>query len=279
MHYATQVADGWYSQITADDGTTSVIEGTAPFDQRFHLLLNVAVGGTWPGPPDDKTVFPQEMVVDYVRVYGCGGSPTDGKGCATAQAAAMLVAGKQPPEPTEILFTGPFAGEFDPAALGDTMTIFADDQIFPWKWDSFTASGSLDFELIDTADSEHGTVIQTTFNTNEAVVYFQAPVTYDLTDWAEGFVEFDLRVLDSGTATRGFMLKVDCVHPCSSGDFPIGEPAVGEWIHYRVAIADLLSHAGSSLDLTLVNTPLVIFPTWGNQEGVVMQVDNVEWTR
>ena len=40
-----------------------------PFDQRFHLLLNVAVGGNWPGSPDNSTVFPQKMYVDYVRVY------------------------------------------------------------------------------------------------------------------------------------------------------------------------------------------------------------------
>ncbi len=41
----------------------------APFDQPFHLLLNVAVGGQWPGYPDETTVFPQTMEVDYVRVY------------------------------------------------------------------------------------------------------------------------------------------------------------------------------------------------------------------
>lgn len=41
----------------------------APFDQRFHLLLNVAVGGNWPGNPDDTTQFPQTMTVDYVRVF------------------------------------------------------------------------------------------------------------------------------------------------------------------------------------------------------------------
>ena len=40
-----------------------------PFDQRFHLLLNVAVGGNWPGNPDLATTFPQQMKVDYVRVY------------------------------------------------------------------------------------------------------------------------------------------------------------------------------------------------------------------
>lgn len=41
----------------------------APFDQRFHLLLNLAVGGNLPGAPDGSTVFPQTLVVDYVRVY------------------------------------------------------------------------------------------------------------------------------------------------------------------------------------------------------------------
>lgn len=40
-----------------------------PFDKRFHLLLNVAVGGNWPGSPNASTTFPQRMFVDYVRVY------------------------------------------------------------------------------------------------------------------------------------------------------------------------------------------------------------------
>ena len=39
------------------------------FDHPFFLLLNVAVGGRWPGPPDETTVFPQTMLVDYVRIY------------------------------------------------------------------------------------------------------------------------------------------------------------------------------------------------------------------
>jgi beta-glucanase (GH16 family) len=37
--------------------------------QPFFILLNVAVGGDWPGSPDATTSFPQEMLVDYVRVY------------------------------------------------------------------------------------------------------------------------------------------------------------------------------------------------------------------
>jgi beta-glucanase (GH16 family) len=39
------------------------------YDHPFFILLNVAVGGNWPGPPDSTTRFPQKMLVDYVRVY------------------------------------------------------------------------------------------------------------------------------------------------------------------------------------------------------------------
>ena len=39
------------------------------FDHPFFIVLNVAVGGNWPGNPDATTQFPQQMLVDYVRVY------------------------------------------------------------------------------------------------------------------------------------------------------------------------------------------------------------------
>ncbi|MBI3652816.1 MAG: glycoside hydrolase family 16 protein [Acidobacteria bacterium] len=39
------------------------------FDHPFFMLLNVAVGGNFPGSPDDTTTFPQTLIVDYVRVY------------------------------------------------------------------------------------------------------------------------------------------------------------------------------------------------------------------
>ena len=43
--------------------------GTWTFNHPFFIILNVAVGGDWPGSPDNTTVFPQQMLVDYVRVY------------------------------------------------------------------------------------------------------------------------------------------------------------------------------------------------------------------
>ena len=54
---------------------TYINEGTGwnawPYDHAFHLILNIAVGGFWgrAGGPIDDTIFPQRMLVDYVRVY------------------------------------------------------------------------------------------------------------------------------------------------------------------------------------------------------------------
>lgn len=56
-----------YNTITPDD-----VGGDWVFDQEFFMILNVAVGGQWPGYPDQSTQFPQEMKVDYVRVYDLG---------------------------------------------------------------------------------------------------------------------------------------------------------------------------------------------------------------
>ncbi len=55
------------------------------FDHNFYIILNVAVGGGWPGSPDGTSSFPKQMLVDYVRVYGDGiiqVSDADGDGYA-----------------------------------------------------------------------------------------------------------------------------------------------------------------------------------------------------
>lgn len=59
--YQTQTSNDWY--------TTGSDDPAAPFDHDFFLLLNMAVGGNLPGPPNASTPFPQTMEVDYVRVY------------------------------------------------------------------------------------------------------------------------------------------------------------------------------------------------------------------
>jgi beta-glucanase (GH16 family) len=60
------VDDQLYATRTAPEVPAS---GRWVFDHPFYLLLNIAVGGNYPGPPSRSTVFPQTMRVDYVRVY------------------------------------------------------------------------------------------------------------------------------------------------------------------------------------------------------------------
>lgn len=65
----------WYVDGVAYARRTpaDVPDGAWVFDDPFFLLLNVAVGGGWPGAPDGTTRFPQEMVVDHVRVWAPAG--------------------------------------------------------------------------------------------------------------------------------------------------------------------------------------------------------------
>lgn len=48
---------------------STLLPAPFPFDQKFHMILNVAVGGNLPGNPNASTIFPQKMEVDFVRVY------------------------------------------------------------------------------------------------------------------------------------------------------------------------------------------------------------------
>lgn len=56
--------DQQYFKITSEN-----VPAEWAFDHPFFILLNLAVGGRWPGYPDETTVFPQFLYVDYVRVY------------------------------------------------------------------------------------------------------------------------------------------------------------------------------------------------------------------
>lgn len=75
--YATKRAGDWY--------TTSTDDPNAPFNQRFHLLLNLAIGG---GLPEERAIggvdeigFPKRMMVDWVRVWQCAEDTATGRSC------------------------------------------------------------------------------------------------------------------------------------------------------------------------------------------------------
>ena len=60
-----------------------------PFDKRFHILLNTAVGGNWGGAEGvDNSAFPTKYIIDYIRVYAPGTKPT---GVINADASDTII--------------------------------------------------------------------------------------------------------------------------------------------------------------------------------------------
>lgn len=60
------VDDALYRTVTPKD---LPVASEWPFEKPFFLILNLAVGGSWPGPPEASTQFPAQLEVDWVRVY------------------------------------------------------------------------------------------------------------------------------------------------------------------------------------------------------------------
>jgi beta-glucanase (GH16 family) len=89
VHTTTQ--SFWWSCSKTVDGAgieatrkADINDWPAPFDQPFYIVMNVAVGGNFPGVPNPATQFPAELVIDHVRVYdrvgGCGPTKPRGAG-------------------------------------------------------------------------------------------------------------------------------------------------------------------------------------------------------
>ena len=59
----------WYFNDQQYNSVNTTPAALSEFNQNFFFIFNVAVGGDWPGSPDNTTQFPQKMQVDYVRVF------------------------------------------------------------------------------------------------------------------------------------------------------------------------------------------------------------------
>lgn len=59
----------WYVDNVQFHQIDTTPANMSEFDASFFLIFNLAVGGNWPGSPDASTVFPQHLIVDYIRVF------------------------------------------------------------------------------------------------------------------------------------------------------------------------------------------------------------------
>jgi beta-glucanase (GH16 family) len=76
-----------------------------PFDHPFFIILNVAVGGNFPGNPDNSTTYPQVMKVDYVRVYA-DAATVPAITNVSARKKDLIITGENFDEDTVILLNG-----------------------------------------------------------------------------------------------------------------------------------------------------------------------------
>ena len=73
------LAEGWHTvavdwrpgAITwfVDDREVWTFEGDEVSSEPMYLVANLAVGGEYPGPPDEGTAFPAEVAIDWIRVW------------------------------------------------------------------------------------------------------------------------------------------------------------------------------------------------------------------
>ena len=249
VHFATQTADGWYT-----DGAPG--SAVAPFDQAFHLLLNVAVGGNWPQGPNASTVFPQEMVVDYVRVYECSGTE-----CATAPGA----------DGEEEVFT---LYEDGPGTLTLDEDIY--NTLIPGLYANWDAGGSVvsepgTIEGDNTLWDIQMTPVANAFLTRGEMGGYDGLANAIKLVNMEGNAEFrfDLKVLSIDPGAELYVM-LDSLHPAFSSK-AIVVPAPGAWTEVTVAFADLVPN-GTGVNYDKANNLFVIEAKEGSAH---IQLDNI----
>lgn len=273
---------GWFAEFF--DIATGALEthwDATPYDQRFHILLNFAVGGSFPENTNnggiDTSAFAdgQSFVIDYVKVFECSTNPMDGSGCETVRRGYKdedtLVEGKAPtPTPPTPDVAVP-------------ITIFEDAENPGWKlWDC--CGGTTPAVVTD--DAEHGAVAEfSILDNNGTVLGFnsrpevsEGGVPFNASAMlTTGSLSFDMKVVSPPSAATSWIVKVEADGNTSAAEVNINtsneglDPVTGEWQTYTFSLS-ALSDAG--LDISAIDV-IMIFPAWQTGEGAVYRVDNV----
>ena len=238
VHYATQQQDGWYSQFQSDGQWLNGPVG-APFDsaQKYHLLLNLAVGGDWAGNVNrggiDDNVFPQTFAIDWVRVYECSASPATGVGCASRDSRVEVVEGHTRPE-----LTGGMSGIAQPPLF----TVF--DGVISEYLKIGAHNPNTEISSFTEAENDRGDVLTVNKTGTVGNVFFNfANGSVDMSSWqGDGELVFDIKL---NTDSRSdLLIKIDSGWPQVS-DINVALPSVGEWQEVRISVADLVARGNS----------------------------------
>ena len=280
MHFHT-VTNATYWTYYRDEETNAHRPGpdAAPFDQPFHLLLNVAVGGNLPGDPD-PAALPGEMRVDYVRVYRCNIDPDDGTGC-DGFTDFVDPAVRAPPAGDV------FRAAYDIYTDSLVPLVFADSELtVPLSFGVYDNNGALVLTEVD-GGGERGTVIDVNTTGGGNISVFptdlvrqnlfgmgsaSAPGNYG------GEIQFGLYVFGDGTDTASALqVKLDSGFPdLGFVELPVADLPLDEWTTVTVQISDIAHNPGAfgggPVDLGSVLSLFVLEPTGSAH----LRIDNLK---
>ncbi|MDP5032315.1 glycoside hydrolase family 16 protein [Paraglaciecola sp.] len=236
---------GWFAEYF--DISTGELEthwDAAPFDQEFHLLLNLAVGGDWPSNVNntgiDETAFAngQTFEIDYVHVYECSVNPDTGKGCETIRKGYKVEASEANPDGALVIGEAPIP--VPPSTSGPApLTMLYDDALGAGlSFDSYNPDSAISYSQVEEAG--RGNVLEVVKTGATGNVYFTAAIPFDLTGYSPNAeLVFDVNVA-SFEAGAELLVKLDSGWPNVS-DYTVVLPALGEWAEVRINIAELLA--------------------------------------
>jgi len=277
IHFATVTSDTWWSYFYGDDEQGYVSAPDAPFNQDFHLLFNLAVGGNWPGSPNEDTVFPAEMLVDYVRVYQCDSGNESGTGCANSINSTVITSA--------------------PASVYVTSQTLFDDGIGKLNWQVSEQAVTRDLQAAvawdnggitveeQDAGGDHGLVLDiNTDDQGNIAISATDGETFDLfgmgnsDEWwklAAGELTFDLYIDSAATpADSNITIKMDSGWPALGfKTLAVADLAQDSWITVSVPINDLTANPGDqALNTAAVQNIFVM----EFSAAAHVQVDNIQ---
>ena len=279
---------GWFAEyFNQSSGELEVHWDAAPFDQEFFMILNLAVGGNWPENVNnlgiDAAAFAdgQRFEVDYVRVYECAANPSTGKGCETIRPGYE--------DEADALVTG--LAPIPTAAAGLVQSVSIFDGTPNPNWAAWDCCGGTTPALV--ADANRGDVYEFSVAAAPTVNGFTSreefitdpqgvPSPFDASGIVEiGYIRFDMQVTSMpNNASAPWLFKVESIEASTAVELDITAssegtaPVAGQWQTYTFPL-QMLADAG--LDVSAIDV-VMIFPAWGQGEGAVYRVDNVEIT-
>jgi beta-glucanase (GH16 family) len=222
-------------------------ESMAEFQRSFFLLLNIAVGGHWPGSPDANTIFPQKMYIDYVRYYQ---DPT-----LTPDAETTIGENEKP------------GSDLYKIAIAENFDLFAGGSIVRYGGGNLPVVSAADFAI----DGEQS--LRAVFPGGDwGGMYFELPEIRDASAYLGGDLVFSILLPES---ISDFELKLESKSGSTSLYIVNYTPEfINEsgFAQYRIPLADF-----TDVDLTQLRIPFAVWnPMGGGGSGEIL-IDKIRF--